>query len=82
MRNYQPVLLYVDVLILMGWDCVLFVRMATSWEGMVFFTGVISCINISSWSMRRMSVVRHLTAYWSVLFVELGLRGLFESVCD
>ena len=72
----------VGILTPMGWDCAQFVRMATSWVGMVYFTAVISCIYIADWSMRRMSVVGHLTAYRSALFVELGLRGLFAFVCD
>jgi hypothetical protein len=41
-----------------------------------------TCIYIAGWSMRRMSVVGHLTAYRSALFVELGLRGLFAFMCD
>ena len=56
--------------------------MATDWVGMVFFIVVILCIWIVGFCMRHMSVVGHLTAYRSALFVKLGLRGLFAFVCD
>ena len=75
-------LLCMDIVIQMRWDCALFVRMATSWVGMVFYNAVISCIYIAGWSMRHMNVVGRLTAYQSVLFVKLGLRGLLAFVCD
>jgi hypothetical protein len=80
--KYRLVRLCDGFLIPTGWDCVLFVRMAKIWEGMVFFTEFISRIYIAGWSMRRMSVVGHLTAYRSVRFVELSFGGLFAFVCD
>ena len=74
--------LCVNFAIPLRWDCAQFARMATNWVGVEFYAVVISCIYIAGWSMRRMSVVGHLTAYQSALFVELGLRGLFAFMCD
>ena len=66
----------------MRWDCAQFARKVLVGMDMVFLLAVILCTWIVGFCMRRMSKAGNLTDSRSALFVKLGFRGLFASVCD